>query len=201
MTARRLCTGALFEVLDTLAMGYTIREAAGMVGASEGAFWTWKNKSKRALAECSFDSVFYMPNWHGRLGFFHEHVATAQQPPNKVEPEFEPDAVTPIPPGNALTDYLKAQARAHLSDPNRITQPHGIVHVVRDAPDDAARERINQPSDQSGLPTQMADAPRPEPPGRGGSVDYSRKVKTVARVDRGEQIGHGTPPAGGFRVA
>jgi hypothetical protein len=208
MTAKVLSPQAMCEVLDALADGFTIKEAAESVGASEGAFWTWKHKSRVAEQECDF-TEFYI-SWHGRRNFFHELCPVAQQPartplPVKAiddgelfEKEPPPKATGPFPPMSELRMDLMQKLREARENPNRITRPQGHVHIERDQPDDGARERINNPSNQAGLPTHAADAPRAAAP-----VDYSRRTVSAprpVRVDTGG-IGYGAPPKGGHRVA
>jgi hypothetical protein len=73
------------------------------------------------------------------------------------------------------------------------------VHIERPSADDAARERINDASNQTGLPTSAPDAPRPALPAQGRAApDYSRRPPSGG-IDRAG-VGYGRPPTGGFRV-
>lgn len=72
---------------------------------------------------------------------------------------------------------LRAKLAEVRANPNRPTaRPNPMltpVHILGRGGRGDPQERINQPSNQSGLPTQMADAPRAQPAG----IDYSRKPK------------------------
>jgi hypothetical protein len=107
----------------------------------------------------------------------------------------------PAPPytGNALSDYLKgsnmtidkqptplrkeleaklAEARANPNRASAKPRPIAILGRDNDPP-----ERLSQPSNQTGIPTQMADAPRrvtPQP--KPAPVDYSRRAPPI-RLD------------------
>jgi len=135
-------------------------------------------------------------------------VYEAQHPRRELAPSSyggnKPKPV-PIYTGSALGDYLAANAtpksrpmtalRKDLEDhlaqaranPNRASaKPTRPIHVIRDAPDDAQRERIKRPSDQTGMPRtpEVSREPAPRPA-------YARPP----RLD-----GARTPPPGGFRV-
>jgi hypothetical protein len=100
----------------------------------------------------------------------------------------------PVYTGSALGDYLKANAptelerdlREKLAAGPKNAKPSGVVHIIRDQPDDAQRERTNQPSNETGLP-RTAEVSR-EPAQRPA---YARPP----RLD-----GARVPPPGGFRV-
>lgn len=94
-----------------------------------------------------------------------------------------------VPPSNALSDYIAANKKASSplrkeleaklaearANPNRATaKPNpslAPVHILGRGGNNDPAERVNQPSNQSGLPEQMADAPRAQSAG----IDYSRK--------------------------
>ena len=77
-------------------------------------------------------------------------------------------------PKRPMTD-LERSLREKLEAGPKNPKPSHPVAIIRDAPDDAKQERINRPSDQTGLPTQMADRPaREAPQPKPAVVDYSR---------------------------
>jgi hypothetical protein len=132
-----------------------------------------------------------------------DEVYAAQHPRRPLAPSSygkvsEPPA--PIPPPNALSDYLRAtgkttkeptalrkdledRLRAAKANPSRPSaKPRPITVLGRPDPS-APEERISRPSDQSGLPTNADDAPRrvaPQP--KPQPVDYSRRAPVV-RID------------------
>jgi hypothetical protein len=130
-------------------------------------------------------------------------VREAMQPPRKLAPSslgHKPREV-PVPAyvGSALGDYLKENApksrpmtelerelREKLAAGPANPRPNAPVHIIRDQPDDAKQERINRPSDQSGLPqtAEVSREPAPRPA-------YVRPP----RLD-----GARVPPPGGFKV-
>jgi hypothetical protein len=88
----------------------------------------------------------------------------------------------PFKPPSPMEIELRAKlAEVQANNPNRITRPNAPVHILGRGGQNDPQERINRPSDATGLPTQMADAPREQQ----GAVDYSRKPS----------------PSRGFRVA
>jgi hypothetical protein len=130
-------------------------------------------------------------------------VYEAQHPPRKLAPSslgHKPREV-PVPAyvGSALGDYLKENApksrpmtelerelREKLAAGPANPRPNAPVHIIRDQPDDAKQERINRPSDQTGLPQtdEVSREPAPRPA-------YVRPP----RLD-----GARVPPPGGFKV-
>jgi hypothetical protein len=85
------------DILDALAQGYTIPQAAATVDMAEGGLWTAKRNSRLAFEACDF-TKFYIP-WRGKLGFFHElmgeAVASRRHPVKPPETEWTPDNVSP----------------------------------------------------------------------------------------------------------
>jgi hypothetical protein len=88
MTTQVLSEKAMCEVLDALASGYKIREAAESVGLTESAIWTWRRKSRLAEEACDF-TQFYI-TWQNRLNFFHVLEDVAKQPRRKPLPVSPP---------------------------------------------------------------------------------------------------------------
>jgi hypothetical protein len=205
MTRRILSPQALCAVLDALAEGHQIRDAMASVGGSENTFWEWKRDSKRDFDD--FDFSRYYIRWHARQpAFFHEYLAIAQTPPRTplpvkddgelFETPTKPQSTGPFPVMSELRLDLEQKLREARQNPNRITRPQGNVHIMRDAPDDAQREKINAPSDQRGLPTRLPEQ-RQSGVTTPAAPDYSRRAP--ARLDTSDM--RGPPPPGGFRVA
>jgi hypothetical protein len=107
-----------------------------------------------------------------------------------------PKIPAPIYTGNALSDYLKANAPRPMTDLERDlreklkagpknSKPNAPVHIIRDEPKDAQRERVNQPSNETGLPR---------------TAEVSREPSRPAYVKPKPLDGSRVPPSGGFRV-
>jgi hypothetical protein len=106
----------------------------------------------------------------------------------------KPKIPAPIYTGNALSDYLKREPTALEKDlrdrlaaakanPGRASAKARPITVLGRPDRDAPIERVSKPNDQTGLPTQMADAPRREAPQpKPLPVDYSRRGPNV-RLD------------------
>jgi hypothetical protein len=105
----------------------------------------------------------------------------------------------PIPPPNALSDYLKATGKnakqptplqrdlldklAELKANGPKNKPSGPVEILGRGGNTDPPERLSQPSNQEGLPVRFADAPRREAPqAQPAPVDYSRRAPPI-RLD------------------
>ena len=123
-----------------------------------------------------------------------------------------PPIPAPVFTGNALADYVAANApkrpmtdlekdlRDRLAAGPKNPKPTAPVHIVRDQHGDAAQERVSNPSNQEGLPTQMADRPaRVTTEARPPQPNYARGAKAAALDCSG--VRPGTVPRGGFKVA
>ena len=94
-------------------------------------------------------------------------------------------------PRRPMTD-LERDLRDRLAAGPKNPKPSAPVAVIRDQAGDAQQEHINRPSDQTGLPTQMADRPARETPQQKPTIDYSRGNR--ACVDTAG-VGAGPDPA------
>jgi hypothetical protein len=201
--ARILSAEILGDVLDAVALNYSIRDAMATVNASQATYWEWKRRSRIALDELDFKD-FYIP-WRGKEDFFHCHleraIASLRHPvsgrvPFPIMSEMERELQEKAPKPRPMTD-MERDLRSRLGVPPQHPRPNSPVHILGDQPDDAKRERVSAPSDATGLPTRLhetewtPDAPAPPP-------DYRRRPPSGG-VDRGG-IGRGTVPTGGFKV-
>jgi hypothetical protein len=119
-------------ILDALARGDTVREAAATVSLSEAGLWTAKRESK--LAEKEFDCTRFWIEWRGHLNFFHVLLDVATEgrtgrgrPVKPPVTEWTPDDA-PLPPYHRTlrtpaTPELLAQYVKPAIDPLRPFPP------------------------------------------------------------------------------
>jgi len=119
-----------------------------------------------------------------------------------MRPRREPREVpAPIYTGNALSDYLRESKmtsvtkqpmtelerdlREKLAAGPKNAKPNAPVHIIRDQPGDTQQERINQPSNETGLPR---------------TAEVSREPSRPAYAKPPRLDGARVPPPGGFKV-
>lgn len=119
-----------------------------------------------------------------------------------IRPRREPKIPVPAYVGSALGDYIKASKmtgitkqpmtalerdlREKLAAGPKNSRPNAPVNIIRDQAGDALQERINQPSNETGLPRTAEVSREPSRPA------YAKPP----RLDRAR-----VPPPGGIRVS
>jgi hypothetical protein len=95
-------------------------------------------------------------------------------PPRQLSPAsfgMKPKPQAPFKPMSDMERELRAKLAEVQANPNRPSaRPNAPVQILGRGGNNDPQERINRPSDATGLPTHAADAPRAQEP-----IDYSRK--------------------------
>ena len=110
----------LFKLmLDAFAMKASFEDVAETVGVSRRVIYLWRDQSKAACAgrdpwDEPTDSEFFIRDWHGRCGMFHDLLALARSPGFKLpdDVEFEEPPPTEEEKDKAFAEQAKADKQA-----------------------------------------------------------------------------------------
>lgn len=221
----QLSERALTMVLDHVAAHGSFEAAADHVNMSLSNLYTWRTKSKKDQESGDTSSPFYVNGrwWHEALADARDAFLLAQELGTIEEQKPEEWIPDPTPVSTPRPSYAKPlkpvtggqselRALAALS-PEERRKRFGASAFPRDA---SGRRTI--PHLSPSLTADQADdqghglRPGPEPfqrPQSSSLYDRNPNIRPAPppgsrraqSLDRGEELGEGEPPPGGFRVA